>query len=90
MNWMTLTDCPFFQSGKRGMTKPRFQSKWCYSWKLSWSFVLIFQLPGSILGYDNEDCQDHQFLLLKHQDVMQPLQIALKLSKFTKNEIIWK
>ena len=31
--------------------------------------MLIFHLPGSVLGYNNEDCQDHQFLLLKHQEL---------------------
>ena len=25
----------------------------------------MLQLPGSVLAYDNKDCQDHQFLLLK-------------------------
>ena len=51
----------------------------------------MFQfLPGSVLAYGNEDCQDHQFLLLKHQDHFlvtvscKTLNIALKLLKFTK------
>ena len=40
--------------------------------------MLIFQLAGSVLGYDYEDCQDHQFLLLKQQDVMQTTKYSLK------------
>ena len=54
----------------------------------------MFQLPGSVLAYDNEDYQDHQLLLLKHHDQClvtvscKTLNIALKLSKFTNNGII--
>ena len=50
----------------------------------------MFQLPESAHGYGNEDCQDHQFLLIKHQEIMQTTKYSLKLSKFTKNEIISK
>ena len=52
----------------------------------------MFQLPRSVLAYDNEDCQDHQFLLLKHQDQClvtvscEALNIVLKLSKFSRME----
>ena len=50
------------------------------------------QLPVSALAYDNAGCHDHQFLQLRHQDqcliITKTQNIALKLSKFTKNEII--
>ena len=92
MNWMSVTyvilnkiqdgfNYLFFQSGKKAMTKLWFQSKCCYSWKLWWPLVLIFQLPGSVLGYDNEDCQDHQSLLLKHQDIMQTTKYSRKIKQ---------
>ena len=42
---------------------------------------------GQFLAMTMEDCQDHQFLLLKHQDFMQTTKYSLKLSKFTKNRI---
>ena len=50
----------------------------------------MFQLPVSVLAYDNKDCQNHLFLLLKHQDQSlvtvscKTLNTALKLSKFTR------
>ena len=53
----------------------------------------MFQLPGSVFVHDKEDCQDHWFLLLKHQDQClvtvscKALSLALKLSKFTQNAI---
>ena len=43
--------------------------------------MIIFLLPGSILGYDNEDCQDHQSLLLKHQHIMQTTNNSLKIKQ---------
>ena len=43
--------------------------------------MLTFQLPGSALGYDNEDCHYHQFLLLKHQDDMQTTKYSLKIKQ---------
>ena len=56
----------------------------------------MFQLPVSVLAYDNEGCQDHQFLLLKHKDhclvtvSCKSLTKALKWSKLTKDRIILK
>ena len=58
--------------------------------KYNMPFELMLQLPVSVLAYDNEDCQGHQFLLWKHQDQClvtvscKTFNIALKLSKFTK------
>ena len=43
--------------------------------------MLIFQLPGSVYGYDNEDCQDHQSLLLKHQDIIKTTKYSLKIKQ---------
>ena len=39
----------------------------------------MFELPGSVLGYDHEDCQDHHFFALKHQEVMQNTIYSLKI-----------
>ena len=87
-------NCLFFHSGKKGNEKALISIKMLLILGTKWSLVLMFQLPGSVLDYDSEDCQDHQFLLLKHPDqclvtvLCKTLNIALKLSKFSKNGII--
>ena len=63
-----LTVFFFFQKGRKNNGKALISIKCCYSWKLQWPLVLMFELPGSVFAYDNENCQDHQFLLLKLQD----------------------
>ena len=73
-------ECLFFPKWQKVQWQC-FESKCCYSWKLYWPLVLIFQLPGSVLGYDNEDCQDHQFLLLKLQDFMQTTKYSLEIKQ---------
>ena len=47
--------------------------------------MLMFQLLGSVLGSDNEDCQDHQFLFLKHQDIMQTTKYSFKIKQIYKD-----
>ena len=53
--------------------------------------MLMFQLPVSVLAYDNEGCPDHQFLLLKHQKqflVIQNTKCSLKMINWLKMELL--
>ena len=77
----------FFQSGKKSNDKALILIKMLLFLKTIMASCAN-QLPRSVLGYDNEDCQDHQFLLLNSKMSCKPLNIALKLSEFTKNGII--
>ena len=74
-------NCLFFQSGKKSKEKALISVKMLLFLKTIWPLVLVFQLPGSVFGYDNEDCQDHQSLVLKHQDIMQITKYSLKIKQ---------
>ena len=52
----------FFQSGKKSNDKALILIKMLLFLKTIMASCAN-QLPRSVLGYDNEDCQDHQFLL---------------------------
>ena len=54
----------------------------------------MFHLPGSDFAYDKEDCQDHEVLLLKHQDsvwsVMQNIKYSRKINQIYLEWNKWK
>ena len=55
----------------------------------------MFHLAGSDFAYDKEDCQDHEALLLKHQDqclvtVMQNIKYSRKINQIYLEWKKWK